>query len=750
MNRDRPGTERILLGVFALLLSLPAFSQALASGIHWKRYTMANGLPSNRVLCVIADADQLWAGTDNGLVLISHGQIKKVFTLQDGLAGRAVTALSLDKNTGDLWIATYGGVSRYSAGIFQSYTSLTSGLANDVIYNIVSQGDFVWAATAAGLSRLDTRTGSWTTFDSRNAPMSDPWPVGIAFDKGNAYIATWGSGVLDYNLAANQWVTHAFGRSSDAHEVLDFVNAVAFDGNSGTLWIADRRGILQQNEHSERRYSVDDFGRSFGYINTIRLRGDELWVCTNRGLKVINTKTARWETYHIAPFIDSDRNLPLRKSSAINPRDLLEGQIFDIASQGGYIWAATEGGLSYGRYQAQPSVREITHNNRKSIKPGNILRISAKENDDSEAPNRVNIGFFGPLEDSPYIPHGMAMLHGAQLAIDEANDREEHSGGPNKTRWKYALKIHNDTAPWGMSTVEPVKMAQDERVVAVLGSIDGSATHTLLRISSELGFPVINTGTEESSIQDSGTPWLIHLLPDDRQQSRVLARYILGQVKMQKLGIIREDARYARVGTEVFKKEIDQLKPVQIVETTYQTGITDFSQQLQQLHDAGIDGLVIWSQPNEGALILKQLRASRIYIPVFGPSELATQQLISLAGTSTEGFVAVSGFNPTRKDREFEAFQWRYRQQYDELPDDYASYAYDGINLLIAAIEKAGPDRHRVNDALHVYQSLISLKVTGPMLFRNLLSYSKDIMIARVEGGRFVYWTPTQPKLRVD
>jgi ABC-type branched-subunit amino acid transport system substrate-binding protein len=104
----------------------------------------------------------------------------------------------------------------------------------------------------------------------------------------------------------------------------------------------------------------------------------------------------------------------------------------------------------------------------------------------------------------------------------------------------------------------------------------------------------------------------------------------------------------------------------------------------------------------------------------------------------------------TRKDREFEAFQWRYRQQYDELPDDYASYAYDGINLLIAAIEKAGPDRHRVNDALHVYQSLISLKVTGPMLFRNLLSYSKDIMIARVEGGRFVYWTPTQPKLRVD
>jgi branched-chain amino acid transport system substrate-binding protein len=356
----------------------------------------------------------------------------------------------------------------------------------------------------------------------------------------------------------------------------------------------------------------------------------------------------------------------------------------------------------------------------------------------------VNIGFFGPLDNSPDIPRGLAMLHGAQLAVDEANDRASRQPGPHKSRWTYALKIHSDTAQWGTDTLEPVKMALDEHVVAVLGSIDGSATHTLLRVSSELGFPVMNTATSDPTIRVTGSQWLMSLLPDDRQQSHALARYILGQVKMQKLGILREDARYARIGTDVFRNEIERNRPIQIVEATFQPGDTDFSQQLQQFKDAGIDGLLLWCQPAEGALILRQLRAAGMRIPAFGPSELATPQLISLAGTSTEGFVAVSVFNPTRKDREFTEFQQRYRQRFDESPDGYASYSYDGIKLLIAAIEKAVPDRLQMRNALLDYHSQAYEGVAGKMLFDEHLNNTASPMMARVEGGKFVYWRPAQ------
>ena len=43
-----------------------------------------------------------------------------------------------------------GGLSRYSAGRFDTFTQLNSGLPNDVVYGVAVQGDYVWVATAAG------------------------------------------------------------------------------------------------------------------------------------------------------------------------------------------------------------------------------------------------------------------------------------------------------------------------------------------------------------------------------------------------------------------------------------------------------------------------------------------------------------------------------------------------------------------------------------------------------------------------
>jgi hypothetical protein len=116
-------------------------------------------------------ATRIWAGTDNGLALYENGKWK-VFTTADGLAHRAVLSLALDKKTHDLWIATMGGLSRYSAGRFDNFTQLNSGLANDVVYGVAVQGDYVWVATAAGASRLNTRTGNGASSTSATRPCT--------------------------------------------------------------------------------------------------------------------------------------------------------------------------------------------------------------------------------------------------------------------------------------------------------------------------------------------------------------------------------------------------------------------------------------------------------------------------------------------------------------------------------------------------------------------------------------------------
>ena len=64
----------------------------------------------------------------------------------------------VDKETGDLWIGTLGGLSQFSGGQFRNYTNLTSGLLNDIMYCAGNLSPQVWEANNASISPLHTHT----------------------------------------------------------------------------------------------------------------------------------------------------------------------------------------------------------------------------------------------------------------------------------------------------------------------------------------------------------------------------------------------------------------------------------------------------------------------------------------------------------------------------------------------------------------------------------------------------------------
>ena len=169
---------RLCLGIL-LVAATAAAAENPPLYTKWINYTHANGFPEGEVFCVTVDGNRVWAGTSNGLVLIENGRVEKIFTTQDGLAGRAVMSVAVDKETGTVWIGAFGGLSRYSGGSFKSYTNLSSGLANDLVYGVAIQGKYVWVATAGGVSRLDTQDDSWTIFNEKNAPFEEPWSYGV-------------------------------------------------------------------------------------------------------------------------------------------------------------------------------------------------------------------------------------------------------------------------------------------------------------------------------------------------------------------------------------------------------------------------------------------------------------------------------------------------------------------------------------------------------------------------------------------
>ena len=346
----------------------------------------------------------------------------------------------------------------------------------------------------------------------------------------------------------------------------------------------------------------------------------------------------------------------------------------------------------------------------------------------------IAIGFMSPLENNPESVFGIPELHGAQLAIEQANARGGYQGRP------YALKIHNESALWGASSAELVKMRFNENCWAMVGCVDGQNCHIVLRTSLKLEVPIVDVGTTDPTVTETRIQWLLHNFPDDRQQGYTLADYVFKNLKLKRIGVLRTQTRYARIGVEKFNDEARRMGRQPVLEVKFERGDKDFSPQLRMLRDAKIEGLVIWGESEEAGLILKQMRRMGMPQPVFGGSRLAYPRLLEIAGPAAEGLVVTSGLDPTRNDPQWMAFRDAYRQKYHADPIDYAVYSYDGMNILLAAINQAGLNRGRIMDVLRDLQMKTYSGATGTAYFDHTLNNISPLNLARVKDGKFEYW----------
>jgi branched-chain amino acid transport system substrate-binding protein len=348
--------------------------------------------------------------------------------------------------------------------------------------------------------------------------------------------------------------------------------------------------------------------------------------------------------------------------------------------------------------------------------------------------SEVAIGFLGPLENNPESIFGIPMLHGAQLAIEEANARGGYKGKP------FALKPYNDSALWGASSTVLPSLLFKDNAWAVLGSIDGQSTHIMIRVSLKLEVPILAPGVTDRTVTETRIQWLLTNFPDDRVQGYALANYIFKQLKLKRIAILRTNARYARIGVGVFSDMARRMQHQPVLEVKFDRGDTDFSRQLRMIQDAKVEGLVLWGEYPEAGLILKQMRAAGMKQPVFSSSRTAYPQLLELAGPAAEGLVTACAMDPSRNDPKWVPFRERFRQKFGDDPDPYASYAYDGMNMLIDAIEKAGLNRGRIMEVLRGYQQKEYDGVAGRVLFDLTLKNVSPVTLSRVENGKFVYW----------
>jgi ABC-type branched-subunit amino acid transport system substrate-binding protein len=403
-------------------------------------------------------------------------------------------------------------------------------------------------------------------------------------------------------------------------------------------------------------------------------------------------------------------------------------------------YAGEPGDLSpYGKF-ASPYFLNYTH--------PNIYSGAGRDIPDPTGLTEVRIGFYGPIEHNPDEVFGLRMLHGAQLAIEQANAHGGYGGKP------FRLMLHNDydnwqakavygddrpTDPtiWGSASNEAVKMIYDDRDWAIFGSISSESTHIMLRVALRAEIPIVNSASTDPTIPETYIPWYFTDLQDDRVQTYTLARRIYTELGLKRVGILRVNNRYGRMGVPKFRDASRRLGHPVVIEQKYMPGDTDFARQLRVIRGSRVDAIVLWADEIEAAQILKQMRAMGMKQRVFGSYRTLGPTLLAEAGDAAEGFEAVFPYDPTRNDPRWLDFNKRFEARFNERPEQFASLAYDAMNALLESICKAGLNRARIHDALADIEEYDG--VTGHMVFDPNQKNVAPMYLGKVHNGAITY-----------
>lgn len=345
----------------------------------------------------------------------------------------------------------------------------------------------------------------------------------------------------------------------------------------------------------------------------------------------------------------------------------------------------------------------------------------------------LRVGVLSPNSHGPEGARGLRTRHGIHLAFEEAEKLRTPDQLP------FELVEREDSPQWGSAANIAVDF-KDEQVLGFLGTIDGDATHVALRVALKIETYMVNTSDPDPTLTETQIPWLTRVFPDDRQQCFRLALLAVKESGCRRIAIFREDSRPGRVGVMHFANYIRRLGHPPVQHFNFKPGVADVTTQIEGIKAANVDAVLLYGQPEDVGKLVARLRAEGVQARLFGFDRLKEPGFTEHAGPAAEGMTITYFFNPARSDTAWVDFVRRFRARYGESPDIYAAYGYDGANLMIEAIRKAGPNRYRVRDYLASLESWEG--VTGHMIFDGRWDNIVPISIARFRQGAWQFDPP--------
>lgn len=300
----------------------------------------------------------------------------------------------------------------------------------------------------------------------------------------------------------------------------------------------------------------------------------------------------------------------------------------------------------------------------------------------------VKIGHVGPT--SGGIAHlGKDNEYGARMAIEELNAKGVTIGGK---KVKLELQAEDDAADPKQGTAVATKLV-DSKVAGVIGHLNSGTSIPASKIYSEAGIPQISPSATNPKFTRNGYKTTFRVVADDVHLGGTLGRYAVNKLKGKSIVTIDDRTAYGQGVADEFSKAV-KAAGGSIAEAQFTTDkSTDFTAILTSIKAKKPDVVFYGGMDAVAGPLIRQAKQLGINAKFLGGDGICTGELPKLAsGAMADGQVVCAeagGVDEAGKPA-LEKFKSDFKKKFGVDVQIYAPYVYDAVNVLVAAMVKAG------------------------------------------------------------
>ena len=282
--------------------------------------------------------------------------------------------------------------------------------------------------------------------------------------------------------------------------------------------------------------------------------------------------------------------------------------------------------------------------------------------------------------------------------------------------------------------------AVDDGAYVVMGPVFSGSIMVSMAETRKAEIPNF-TGGEAASITQQGNPYVFRTSFTQTTAMPKVAKYLASDLKAKNVAVIWVNNDFGKGGRDTMMKELEKLGVKVVADISTDPGQVDFSGAVLKAKQSNADALFVYTNEEESARALRELRKQGYDKPIVGETVLTSQKVIELAGEAANGAVAHVGLTSDAPQAPIKDFDRKFQAEYKAKGDHNALKGYSAMYIVKVLTEKLGKvDSKAFASAMHgaKFSTKDNPGVLLDVTFDNNGDLDRESFMTKVENGKQV------------